>query len=136
MGLVPGREYYHLLGKAQARILDPPLTSYGMQGKFLNPHGHQFSSLVGMTMGFPGGASDKEPTCQCRIHKRCGFSPWTGKIPWRRAWQPTPVFLPGESHGQRSPVGYSPWGRKESDMTDQYRHDHSGTQILVMIRTK
>ena len=46
------------------------------------------------------------------------FNPWVGKIPWRRAWQPTPVFLPGEFHGQRSLVGYSPWGGKESDMTD------------------
>ena len=44
-----------------------------------------------------------------------GFDPWVGKIPWRRKWQPTPVFLRGESHGQRSLVGYSPWGRKESD---------------------
>ena len=55
---------------------------------------------------------------QCRRHKRRGFDPWVGKIPWRRAWQPT-VFLPGESHGQRSLVGYNPWGRKESDMTEQ-----------------
>ena len=47
---------------------------------------------------FPGGARSKETTCQCRIHKRPGFHPWVGKIPWRRAWQPTPVFLPGESH--------------------------------------
>ena len=47
-----------------------------------------------------------------------GFDPWVGKIPWRRAWQPTPVFLPGESHGQRSLVGYSPWGHTESDMTE------------------
>ena len=46
------------------------------------------------------------------------FSPWVGKIPWRRAWQPIPVFLPEESHGQRSLVGYSPWGCKESDMTE------------------
>ena len=46
--------------------------------------------------------------CQCRTHKRCGFYPWAGKIPWRRKWQPTPVFLPGESHGWRSLVGYSP----------------------------
>ena len=45
---------------------------------------------------FPGGASGKEPTCQCRRRKRHGFNPWVGKIPWRRAWQPTPVFLPGE----------------------------------------
>ena len=53
-------------------------------------------------MSFPGGASGKEPTCQCSGHKRCGFDPWVGKIPWRRAWQPTPVFLPGESHGRRA----------------------------------
>ena len=49
--------------------------------------------------GFPGGASGKEPTCQCRRHKRYGFDPWVGKIPWRRNGQPTAVFLPGESHG-------------------------------------
>ena len=47
------------------------------------------------------------------------FDPWVGKIPWRRKWQPTPVFLPGESHGQRSLEVYSSWGRKESDMTEQ-----------------
>ena len=46
---------------------------------------------------------------QCR---RPGLDPWVGKIPWRRKWQPTPVFLPGESHGQRSLAGYSPWGHK------------------------
>ena len=49
---------------------------------------------------------------------RPGFDPWIGKIPWRRKWQPTPVFLPGEFHGQRSLVGYGPWGHKESDMTE------------------
>ena len=58
----------------------------------------------------------KESTCQCR---RLGFIPWVRKIPWRRAWQPTPVFLPGKSHGQRSLEGYSPWGCKESYMTEQ-----------------
>ena len=47
------------------------------------------------------------------------FDPWVGKIPWRRAWQPTPVFLPGETHGQRSLVGYSPWGHKGLDTTEQ-----------------
>ena len=46
------------------------------------------------------------------------FSPWVGKIFWRRAWQPTPVFLPGESHGQRSLAGYSPWDCKELDTTE------------------
>ena len=50
-------------------------------------------------MGFPGGASGKEQACQCRGHKRSRFDPWVGKIPWRRARQPTPVFLPTESHG-------------------------------------
>ena len=51
--------------------------------------------------------------------KRCRFGPWVGKIPWRRAWKPTPVFLPGESHGQRSLVGCSPWGHTETDMTER-----------------
>ena len=50
--------------------------------------------------------------------KRREFNPWVGKIPWRRAWQPTPVFLPGESQEQRSLVGYNPWGRKELDMME------------------
>ena len=48
-----------------------------------------------------------------------GFDPWVGKIPWRREWQPTPVFLPGESQGQKSPTGYSPSVHKESDMTER-----------------
>ena len=47
------------------------------------------------------------------------FDPWVGKIPWRRAQQPISVFLPGESHGQRILAGYSPWGSKESDMTER-----------------
>ena len=55
--------------------------------------------------GFPGGAGGKEPTFQFRRHKRHGFHPWVGKIPWRRAWQPTLVSLPGESHEQRSLAG-------------------------------
>ena len=46
------------------------------------------------------------------------LDPWVGKIPWRRKWQPTLVYLPGEFHGQRSLAGYSPWGRKESDTTE------------------
>ena len=59
------------------------------------------SSVPG-PQNFSGGARGKEPTCQCRLNvKRCWFHPWVGKIPWRRTWQPTPVFLPGESHGHR-----------------------------------
>ena len=64
--------------------------------------------LMEITTGFPDGTSGKESTCQCRGYKRRGFDPWVEKIPWRRAWQPTSVFLHGESHGQSSLVGYSP----------------------------
>ena len=78
--------------------------------------------LLHINMGFPGGASGKEPTCQCRRCKRCRFESWVGKIPWRRAWQRTLVFLPGESHGQRSLVGYSPWAHKELVMTEATYH--------------
>ena len=69
-------------------------------------------------MGFPGGTDGKEPTCQCRRHKRCRFDSWVGKIPERRAWLPTLVFLPGESHGQKNLLGYSPKDCKESDTTE------------------
>ena len=55
----------------------------------------------------------------CLRCRRPRFDPWVGKIPWRRKWQSTPVLLPGKSHGQRSLVGYSPWGRKESDTTER-----------------
>ena len=60
--------------------------------------------------------SGKESACQRSRH---GFDPWVRKIPWRKKWQPTPGFLPGESHGQRSLTGYSPRGHKELDMTKQ-----------------
>ena len=68
--------------------------------------------------GFTGGASGKESACSTGDSNRTGINLWVGKILWRRKWQPTPVFLPGESHGQRSLVGYSPWGCKESDRTE------------------
>ena len=54
---------------------------------------------------------------QCRKHRRRGYNPWVGMIPWSKEWQPTPVFFPGEIHGQKSLVGSSPKGCKESDMT-------------------
>ena len=57
----------------------------------------------------------KEPTCQCRRHR---FDPWVGKIPWRREWQPTAVFLPGESHGRRGLVDNSPVCCRESALTE------------------
>ena len=64
------------------------------------------------TIGFPGGTSGKEPSCQCGRCKRRGFVTWVGKIPWRRKWQLNPIFLPGKFHGQRSLAGYSLWSRK------------------------
>ena len=67
---------------------------------------------------------DRGACLQCG---RLGFDPRVGKIPWRRKWQPTPVFLPGKSHRQRSLVAYSPRGRKELDMTEQF-HSLSLTQ--------
>ena len=82
--------------------------------------------------GFPGGPSGKEPTCHCRRHKRCRSLPLVGKIPWRRAWQLTPVFLPGESYGQRSLTGYSPWVLKESDMTEQLNWTGSSTYMAAL----
>ena len=73
---------------------------------------------VAIAFSILGGTSGKEPACQCRRHKRHRFDPQVGKIPWRRAWQPTPVFLPGESQGQRSLMGCCLWGRTELDTTE------------------
>ena len=58
---------------------------------------------------------------------------WVGKIPWRREWLPSPVFLPGEFDGQRSLAGYSPWGRKESDATKWPTDTHTYTHIVISI---
>ena len=82
-------------------------------------------------MGFPIGNDGKEPTCQCRRYKTCGFDPWVRKIPWRRAWQPTPMFLCEESHGQRSLASYSPWGPEEPDATAATEHTHTQTPFGV-----
>ena len=71
-----------------------------------------------LSSGLPWWLGGKEPACQCRRCKRCRFDPWVRKIPWRREWLHAPVFLPGESHGQRNLAGYSPCGRQESDMTE------------------
>ena len=68
---------------------------------------------------FPGGSDSK---ASCLQWGRPGFDPWVRKILWRRKWQPTPVLLPGKSQGRRSLVGYSPWGHKESDMTERFYH--------------
>ena len=74
-------------------------------------------------MGFPGHSVVKNLShLPIKSHR---FEPWVGKIPWRRKWQPPPAFLPGESHGQRSPVGCSPGGRNELDTTEvTAQHQH------------
>ena len=102
-----------------------PRHHFRLWGKWIRLTGSQFA-VVRLTLnaisylcweGFLGGASSTEPTYQSKSLKRHRFDPWIRKIPWRWAWQPTPVFLPGASYGQRSLVGYSPWGCKQSDMT-------------------
>ena len=70
-----------------------------------------------LVKGFPVGA----------VWETQGFDSWVGKILWSRKWQPVPVFLPGKFHGQRSLAGYSPWGRKESDATEQHIAQKSST---------
>ena len=72
--------------------------------------GHDWSNLVAAYMyrGFPERTSGKEAICQCRRNKISSFNPKVQKTPWKKEWLPTLVFLPGESHGQRNPVGYSP----------------------------
>ena len=82
--------------------------------------------------GLPWWIRGKNLCLQCR---RPGFNPWVGKIPWRRKWQHTPVFLPGESHGLRSQVGYSLQGCKESDTTEQL-HFHFHYYIQGKFRVK
>ena len=86
--------------------------------------------------GFPGGASGKEPICHCTRHERCGFDPWVRKIPWRRAWLPTPGFLPGKSHGQRSLAGYGPWGCKELDPAERSTHGDRTYIVCVFANIK
>ena len=74
-----------------------------------------FQTCSAQQTSFSGNASGEEPACLCRRHKRQRFNSWVEKISWRRKWQPTLVFSPGEGHGQRSLVGYSPWSCKELD---------------------
>ena len=85
----------------------------------VSPFAHLLNTVVSNTYPIlhasPVAQQQRFPL-QCRSHRRCRFNPWVRKIPWRRARQPTPVFLPGESQGQGSLAGYSPQGHKELDM--------------------
>ena len=87
-------------------------------------HSKHFISIISFN---PYITLGKKPTCQCRRPKRHGFNLWVRKIPWRRKWQCTPVFLPGKFHGQRSLAGCGPWGRKESDTTEHACRYRTGT---------
>ena len=78
------------------------------------------------TWGLPRWLRGKESACQVMICRRRGFNPWVRKIPWRRKWQPTPVFLLEKSHGWRRLAAYSPWNHEELDTTEQLRtHTHT-----------
>ena len=85
---------------------------------------NSFFFIPGVDLGplflfLPGGSDSKAFAYNAGdLGSIPGFNPWVGKISWSRKWQPTPVLLPGKSHEQRSLVGYSPWGRKESDITE------------------
>ena len=97
-----------------------------MVGRILNLASLEtFFPLTVLVTGLPGGASGKESACQCRRCKRCRFDPWVRKIPWRKQWQPTLVFLPGKFHGQTSLLGGSPLGHKELDMAEVTALVHS-----------
>ena len=72
--------------------------------------------------GFSGGPSDKQPHLPMQETQEMLARSWVRKIPWRRKWQPTPEFWPGESHGQRSLESYSPWGHKELATTEVTEH--------------
>ena len=94
------REWYCLLGSDQPALLVHVTSELGDTRAKLG------SVRNTETPGLPWCLSGKESACQCR---RWRFNPWARKTPWRRKWQPTPVFLPEKSYGQRSLVGYSPW---------------------------
>ena len=109
-------------GDAAVMTKDTPEIHHGAYGLLIHLPPSQdvtrFSELFQPKNHLPGWHSGKESACQCRRHRRHGFDPRVGKIPWSRKWRSTPVLLPGKSHGQKSLVGYSPWGHKELDMTD------------------
>ena len=92
-------------------------------------------------LGFPDGALVKGSTYQCRGHRRHRFNPWVGKIPWKRKRQPTPVLLPGEFHGQRRMVGYSPGGLQKNQThlkglsTCTHTHTDTPTHTPLKIST-
>ena len=121
------RILYYYLSRCTVNTVFIPLL---LDSEFLHARNYVFfifiSSVPSMYFcSYPGGTSGEEPACQCRRHNRYGFDPQIGKIPCRRARQPTPVFLPGESHKQRRLAGYSPQGCRESNMNEASQHTHT-----------
>ena len=86
-----------------------------------------------LTGGFPGGLSQKESTCNSGHTGELGLIPGSGRFSWRRKWPPTPVFLPGESQGQRSLAGYRPWGHSESGTTERLWTPWAGATPLLKV---
>ena len=131
LGSIPG------LGRPPAEGNPTPMFWPGEFHGLYSPWGHkepdtaEWLSLGGK--GFTGGVRRKGPARQCRRRKRPRFTAWFGKILWRRKCQPTPVFLLGKFHGQRSLAGYSPRARKESDTAehaDKYGDSFSHVWLL------
>ena len=98
---------------------------------YCSPRGHKELDTT-ERLNRTGASSGKESACQCRRHRRHRFDPWVRKIPWRRKWQPTLVFLLGKPQRQRSLAGYSPWSREESDMTEHACKDCFSCNVQVL----
>ena len=119
--------YFHALEKEMAThssVLAWRIPGTGEPGGLQSMGSHsrtrlkQLNSSSSKHSELPRWLSGKEFTCQWERYRRHWFDPWVGKIPWRKKWQPAPVFLPGKSHGQRRLAGYSLWCCEESDMFD------------------
>ena len=113
-GSIPGS------GRSPGERKGYPLRYSGLENSMDSPWGHKESDMTEplslILLGLPWWLRGYSVCLQCG---RPGFNPWVEKIPWRRKWHPIPVLLPGKSHEWRSVVGYSPWGRKELDTTEQ-----------------
>ena len=103
---------------------EPNTITLNLQGSFIP---WEFTTSI-KTKGFPGGSDGKESACNAGDP---GSIPGLGRFPWRREWQPTPVFLPGKSHGQKSLVGYSSWGCKELDRTEQLTQSTNSVVLTI-----
>ena len=120
--------HVHLVGDVIQ--LSHPLLSPSSLTFNLSQNQGLFKLVSSSHKDFPGASDCKSICLQCG---RPGFDLWVGKIPCRRKWQSTPELLPGKSHGQRSLVGYSPWGHKESDTTEQLHFTSFSRQVAKVL---